>query len=484
MNRSSFLSLTVALLGAAAVSAATYPTGFTESVVYSGLQSPAGMDFTADGRLFVGEQKGKVYLVRNDSLKTPPILNIQHKVDYNTERGFQAVIVDPDFAVNGYIYVYYTARYPTSHNRVSRFTFANNAIDTAETILFELPTLPSRGANFTNQNVGPGTTNLAVWHMGGGLVFGNDGKLYIGVGDHEVIANGQDMNTLFGKMLRINANGSIPADNPYYGTATGDLRAIWASGVRSPFTLALHRPSGRIFINDVGDGTAEEVDTLSRGGNYGWGTCEGNNNRGSNAACTFAHTRPIYAYRHGTGATTTGQSVIGGGFATNFRAQDSGRYFFGDFNNTPNPNATSGWIRSINPVTGRDSALFATGISNMTGLRFHPITGAMYIIARGYNTGIIDTVGTTGKIGSLLKVAYDGGGTAVRAPQAPRARPGLVAMNARGTLTVPVGVIGVELFDLKGSRLWTAGNLKRDDLVTLPASLPKGVLKYRWIYRD
>jgi hypothetical protein len=114
---------------------------------------------------------------------------------------------------------------------------------------------------------------------------------------------------------------------------------------------------------------------------------------------------------------------------------------------------------------------------------FHPTTGAMYIIARGYNTGIIDTVGTAGKIGSLLKVTYNGA-TAVRAPQAPRARPGLVATNARGTLTVPAGVIGVELFDLKGSRLWTAGNLKRDDLVTLPASLPKGVLKYRWIYRD
>jgi glucose/arabinose dehydrogenase len=485
MNRSLFLSLTVSLLGAAALSAATYPTGFTESVLYSGLQSPAGMDFTADGRLFIGEQKGKVYLVRNDTLRTTPILNIQHKVDYNVERGFQAVIVDPDFAVNGYVYVYYTARYPTSHNRVSRFTFANNAIDTTETILFELPTLPSRGGNFTNQNVGPGTTPLAVWHMGGGMVFGNDGKLYIGVGDHEGTGNGQDMNVLFGKMLRINANGTIPADNPYYGTATGDLRAIWASGVRSPFTLALHKSSGRIYINDVGDGAAEEVDTLVRGGNHGWGSCEGYFNRNSTSGtCSLAHDRPIYAYRHGTNATTTGQGVIGGGFATHFRSQDSGRYFFGDFNNTPSASSTSGWIRSINAATGRDSALFATGVSNMTGLKFHPVTGAMYIIARGYNTGVIDTVGSTGKIGYLYKVTYDGSGTAVRAPHAPRARPGLVATGARGTLTVPTGVIGVELFDLKGTRLWMAHDLKRDDVVALPASLPQGVLKYRWIYRD
>ena len=97
-------------------------------------------------------------MVRNDTLLPTPVLNLQYKLDYNTERGLQGIVLDPNFAANGYLYVYYTAKFPASHNRLSRFTVVNNVADTAqETVLFELPNLPAR-ASVASINV-PGTTD-------------------------------------------------------------------------------------------------------------------------------------------------------------------------------------------------------------------------------------------------------------------------------------------------------------------------------------
>src|SRR5262249_36498820 len=145
-------------------------------------------------------------------------------------------------------------------------------------------------------------------HNGGAIHFGVDGKLYIGVGENAKGANAQTLANLLGKLLRINSDGSIPADNPFYTSASGRNPAIWALGFRNPFTFAVQPGSGRIFINDVGNASWEEIDELVRGANYGWPNCEG--------ACTPGDARfrePVYYYPHGAGSRR-GDCIAGGTF--------------------------------------------------------------------------------------------------------------------------------------------------------------------------
>ncbi len=163
------------------------------------------------------------------------------------------------FEVNGYVYVYYTATTPTVHNRISRFTANGDvAVTGSEVIIFDLDNLSS-----------------ATNHNGGALGFGADGKLYAAVGENANPTNAQSLANLHGKILRINKDGSIPTDNPFYTAATGKNRAIWALGLRNPFTFAFHPSDGRLFINDVGGGAAEEINEGVAGANYGWPETEG-----------------------------------------------------------------------------------------------------------------------------------------------------------------------------------------------------------------
>jgi glucose/arabinose dehydrogenase len=483
-----FTALSALLATGAVVAprAATVPTGFTETLISNGFFSPSGMAFAADGRLFVGEQKGRIRVMRNDTLLSTPVMNLQLKVDYNVERGFQGLVLDPNFLVNGYMYVFYTANGPTANTsrmRLSRFTVVNNLADTAqETILFELPTLPAR-ASFACQNVdcngtnsGLGSTTQAVWHMGGALDFGTDGKIYVGVGEHEVTSTSQQMTSLFGKMLRLNPDGSIPTDNPFYNTATGDNRAIFAIGMRNPYTMAVQRSTGRLYVADVGDVTWEEIDTIAPGGNHGWGTCEGSYATGSATTnCSISgHVRPLFAYRHYTNNTTAqGNCSIAGDFATGFRAQDNGQFFFGDFPNTNTQ--TRGWIKRINPLTGGDTATFATGVSGITGLKFSPTNGSLYYITRGSQTGVIDTVDVTK--GKLLKIQYNA--TSILPSARPRDGSALIAIMGRRNLAIPSGVTGIDVFDLSGRRVWSAAGLKAGETLEIPLT-QAGVLKYRW----
>src|SRR5204862_1885066 len=129
------------------------------------------------------------------------------------ERGLLGIAFDPDFDTNHYVYVYYTATTPAVHNRVSRLTANGDvAVLGSETILLELENL-----NATN-------------HNGGSIHFGPDGKLYVAVGENAVSSNSQTLTNRLGKMLRINVDGTIPTDNPFYTTAIGVNRSIWAMG--------------------------------------------------------------------------------------------------------------------------------------------------------------------------------------------------------------------------------------------------------------
>src|SRR4051812_899304 len=204
------------LIGAAtpAVSA-TLPSGFSETIVAKGLSRPTAMQFAPDGRLFVCEQGGQLRVVKNGALLPTPFVTLT--VSSAGERGLLGVAFDPNFAVNHFVYVYYTATTPAIHNRISRFTANGDvAVSGSETVLFDLDNLSS-----------------ATNHNGGALAFGPDGKLYAAIGENANGANSQSLNNVLGKMLRLNSNGSIPTDNPFYGSAAGKNRAIWALGLRN-----------------------------------------------------------------------------------------------------------------------------------------------------------------------------------------------------------------------------------------------------------
>jgi glucose/arabinose dehydrogenase len=332
-------------LGAADIS----PSGFTEALVASGLASPTAMQFAPDGRLFVAEQVGRLRVIENGVLLPTPFLTVT--VSSSGERGLLGVAFDPAFASNRFVYVYYTATTPTIHNRISRFTANGNvAVPGSETVILELDNLSS-----------------ATNHNGGALAFGPNGKLFAAVGENANGANAQTLSNLHGKMLRLNTDGSIPTDNPFYTTATGRNRAIWALGLRNPFTFAFDPGGTAMFINDVGQNTWEEINDGIAGANYGWPTTEG--------ATTDPNFRsPRYAYNHSGG----GCAITGGAFYSplvgQFPANYTGDYFFADY--------CGGWIRKLDPAAGNTIENFAASISFPVDLKVSD-DGALYYLARG-----------------------------------------------------------------------------------------------------
>ncbi len=348
--------------------AITVPTGFVDETVVSGLASPTAMAFAPDGRLFVAEQRGALRVVKGGALLSTPFVSLD--VDSRGERGLLGVVLDPAFATNGYVYVYYTAKTPRVHNRITRFRAAGDvAAAGSETPLLELDDLSS-----------------ATNHNGGALHFGADGKLYAAVGDNAQPQNAQTLANLLGKILRLEPDGRVPTDNPFFATASGRNRAIWALGLRNPFTFAVRRADGALFVNDVGQDAWEEIDEARAGANHGWPATEGPTSDARFVA-------PLFAYGHGTGATT-GCAIAGGAFydppAPTFPAAYAGAYFFADH--------CSGWIRALDPKT-KTAAGFATGLASPVDLRVGP-DGALYYLARGGGGS-----GSAGRVGRILASA-------------------------------------------------------------------------------
>src|SRR5438067_12427624 len=334
---STILALVIAasfILVSARAIAANLPTGFTEAQVGGNLSgSPTAMAFAPDGRLFVCQQGGQLRVIKNGVLLSTPFVSLT--VDSSGERGLLGIALDPNFTTNHYLYVYYTVATSPIHNRVSRFTAAGDtAAPGSEIIILNLDNLSS-----------------ATNHNGGAIHFGPDGKLYIGVGENANGANAQSLSNLLGKMLRINADGTIPPDNPFYNSATGNNRAIWALGLRNPFTFAFQLGTTRMFINDVGESTYEEINDGIGGSNYGWPVTEGPTNNPSFRS-------PIYFYQHDIGC-----AIVGGAFynppVLQFPSSYLGKYFFADL--------CGGWIHVFNPASGTASD-FASGINTPVDL--------------------------------------------------------------------------------------------------------------------
>lgn len=383
-----FVGLSALLLivsSLAMTSTATVPVGFTETTVASGFSAPTAFAIHPDGRIFVCQQGGALRIVKNNVLLATPFTTVT--TTSTGERGLLGVAFDPDYATNRYVYVYYTATSPTTHNRVSRFTAdsANEdiAVPGSELILMDLENLSA--------------TN----HNGGAIHFGPDGKLYIAVGDNANTSNPQSLSNRLGKILRINTDGTFPIDNPttfpgIVGSPTGVNQSIWAVGFRNPFTFAFQPGTGLMYINDVGQVTTEEVNNGIAGLNYGWPACEGTFTAGSQSTpCGNPnYSDPVYQFSSASPASEC--TVIGAAFynptTTVFPAQYVGKYFFADY--------CAGWIKYVdplNPSSMGNASNFASGLQFGTVDIQVSDDGSMYYLSRRTGTPLvrIQYVGTT-----------------------------------------------------------------------------------------
>jgi glucose/arabinose dehydrogenase len=345
---------------------ATLPQGFVQTIVSEPLSFASTLEIAPDGKLFVVEQSGfvQVYegftapptkLQANFFRDTPPPVN------FSGERGLFGIAFDPDYATNRFVYIHYTLDQFPFPNRLSRYV-ANAAGDLAlagsEVVLLTME--PSTASN----------------HNGGAIHFGPDGKLYVAVGDNAAGSNAQSITTLKGKILRLNATPGdlVPSDNPssidgITGTTSGIHRAIWAAGLRNPYTFAFQPGTGRMFINDVGEVSWEEINQGAAARNFGWPATEGDFDPGEFPDFT----RPVLAYHHLNGPII-GQAIVGAAFynptTPTFPPEYLGDYFFGDF--------SAGWIKRIDPLSGQASD-FADATGNITDLRVAPDGSLLYV---------------------------------------------------------------------------------------------------------
>lgn len=331
--RGPFSKLAAGVLAAAALSlpsaagGAVLPPDFTDSLVAS-LPAPTALAFTPDGRVLVTSQAGALRVVQAGSILPTPALDLTSAVCSDGERGLLGVAVDPGFASNHFIYLYYTAATAAGCvNRVSRFALSDASIidPASETVLL---TIPSPGC----------------CHNAGDVQFGKDGYLYISVGDGGT--GGRDQSVLLGKVLRITSDGSIPPDNPFLGpdsarcnltgrTDPGNVcQETFAWGLRNPFRIAFDPNSSatRFYINDVGQDTWEEIDASQSGADYGWNIREGFCATGSTTDCgppPAGMTNPIFAYPHANGC----DAITAGAFVPNgiWPAAYDGSYLFADY---------------------------------------------------------------------------------------------------------------------------------------------------------
>ncbi|MBC3788558.1 glucose/arabinose dehydrogenase, partial [Spirosoma sp. LMG 31448] len=356
------------------LTAATLPNGFSETRLATGLD-PTSMDFAPDGRLFVTEKLGRVRIIKNGSLLPTPFLTIS--VNNFDERGLQSIAFDPDFANNQFVYVYYAVATTPIHNRVSRFKAVGDVADPrSETIILELDNVQASVHN-------------------GGAMFFKDGKLFITTGEDAIYENARNMNNLLGKVLRINPDGSIPTDNPFYNTNTGKNRAIWAYGLRHPFKATMQPGTGRIFIGDVGSGNYEEINEAFAGKNYGWPAVEGYR---TNQAVPSDYQDPIYAYDHNTGCATTGGAFYNPS-ANQFPSSFVGKFFFADY--------CGGYIKTLDFSSGAVIANFANNINRPISVKVGP-DGSMYYIARGGLGSGSTEDNTTSSEGEVWRIQYVG----------------------------------------------------------------------------
>jgi glucose/arabinose dehydrogenase/PKD repeat protein len=394
----------VALAAGSAAAWAAVPPGFTDALFVT-VPAPTDIAFTPDGRMLVTSQGGTLNVFDPSRALLGSQIFPSSQICANSERGLLGVAVDPNHALNGYVYLFYTHRKPggdcgtaspitplTPVNRVSRFLLPpNNVLDLSSEVVL-IDEMPSPAGN----------------HNAGDLAFDRNGYLYASIGDGGCDYAGggcagsndasRDEHVLTGKILRLTVNPdgttSIPPTNPFQGpdsercaltgrTVTpGKVRCqeTYAWGLRNPFRFALD-PNGtttRLFINDVGQATREEIDVGQAGADYGWNCKEGTLVTGACASVPPSVVDPIFEYRGAVPGTTASgcASITGGAFVPTgiWPSEYDGTYLFADY--------VCGWVFRLSasaPFTASDFATNLAG-SSATSLTFgpHGATQALY----------------------------------------------------------------------------------------------------------
>ncbi|MEZ4702063.1 MAG: PQQ-dependent sugar dehydrogenase [Rhodothermales bacterium] len=313
------------LLALAGVAPAFSQTAVERAFPALSFDRPVDFQHAGDGsnRIFVVEQhQGRVRVFPDDQAATDAgvFLDIGDKLSRENEEGLLGLAFHPDYATNGYFFVYYSTPNPR-RSVIARYTVGadpNVADPESERIIMEI------GQPYGN-------------HNGGQLLFGPDGYLYIGLGDGgdggDPDENARNPRTLLGSILRIDVNASteaepygIPADNPFAGHA--EFRPeIFAYGVRNPWRMSFDPVTGWLWAGDVGQGRREEVNIIEKGNHYGWDLMEGTLDfEPDSSVPPETLTPPIWEYGHDVGQSITGGHVYRG----TRNPELVGRYIFGD----------------------------------------------------------------------------------------------------------------------------------------------------------
>jgi glucose/arabinose dehydrogenase/peptidoglycan/xylan/chitin deacetylase (PgdA/CDA1 family) len=326
-------------------SAAISEPGFESETIASGLTLPTAMAFAPGGRIFITEKSGTVRVVQDGVLQPTPVITL---TDINTfgDRGLLGIATDPQFLNNGYLYLSYTYENSPGSNfsgpktgRIVRVTVVNNQADESSKVVL-VGTIGGTLENPSCENFLPTDDCIpsdSSSHSVGGLRFGPDGKLYATLGDganfdyaDPLSLRAQNLDSLAGKLIRINTDGTAPADNPYFnGDADANRSKVYAYGLRNAFRLAFHPTSNKLYVSDVGWSSWEEINAITPGANYGWPCREGNGATTHN--CTaLNYTNPTYAYPHDANGAG---SVVAGGFPHSgaYPAQYNNSFFIGDY---------------------------------------------------------------------------------------------------------------------------------------------------------
>lgn len=298
------------------------PAAYSWQLAAEGLARPVGVVNAGDGsgRLFIIEQEGKIRMLQDGYLAAEPFLDISGQVTREgNEQGLLGLAFHPEYAQNGYFYVNYTDL--NGHTVISRLRVsadANLADPSTELRLLQV------NQPYAN-------------HNGGGMAFGPDGYLYLGLGDGGLAGdpqgNGQNTNSMLGKLLRIDVDGSdpyvVPSDNPF--AAGGGAPEVWAMGLRNPWRFSFDPQSGDLYIGDVGQGEWEEIDYLHAGSpggaNFGWDYYEAYSEYEGTAPADVSFVEPVAAYPHSVGCSVTGGEVYRGASLPELQ----GVYLYGDY---------------------------------------------------------------------------------------------------------------------------------------------------------
>ncbi len=346
-------------------------------LVVSGLSAPVDFQSARDGsgRFFIVEQGGTIRIIKGKKLLAAPFLDISSIIESGGEKGLLGLAFHPDYKTNGRFFVNYTRRVNTQ----------------LQTVIAEYH------VSATNPNLADPASGKVLLpinqpfdnHNGGQIAFGPDGFLYIGMGDGgsggDPQGNGQKLSTLLGKMLRIDINSgspyAIPPDNPFVGVS-GAKGEIWAYGFRNPWRFAFDKMTKRLFVGDVGQGAWEEVDIVTKAGNFGWNIMEGKHCYPPGGTCDQTGLiLPIAEYSHAEGIAIIGGYVYRGAGIPALK----GLYVFGDFGSgqlwTLQETQPGTWTRA--PLLSAGFNISAFGRAGNNELYVLNYGGALYKLVAG-----------------------------------------------------------------------------------------------------